>query len=67
VSSVQAYYLPDGRPVLVNMPPQLGVVRDLVAQHAVTFSGHRAVLTQPVSTPSWGGQPWGGNWFGFDD
>jgi len=48
--------------VLVNVPLQLGV-----AQHAVAFSGHRAVSTRPVSTPSWGGQSWGGNWFGFDD
>jgi hypothetical protein len=67
VSSVQTYYLPDGRQVLVNVPPQLGVVRELEAQHAAAFSGYRAVLMQPVSTPSWGRQSWGGNWFGFDD
>jgi len=65
VSSVQTYYLPDGRQVMVNVPPQLGVVRELEAQHAAAFSGHRAVLTRPVSTPSWEGPSWGGNWFGF--
>ena len=82
VFSVQTYYLPDGRQVLVNVSPQLGVVRELEAQHAAAFSGRRAVLTRPVSTPSWGGPSWGGpswggpswggpswggNWFGFDD
>jgi len=62
VSSVQTYYLPDGRQVMVNVPPQLGVVRELATHHAAAFSGHRAVLMRPVSTPSWEG-----NWFGFDN
>lgn len=63
VSSVQTYYLPDGRRVVVNVRPRPGVVRALAAQHAAAFSSRRA-----SATPSWGRPAWGG-WFGagFDD
>jgi hypothetical protein len=62
VSSVQTYYLPDGRRVTVNVMPQPNVVRELAAYHAATFSGRRA-----AAAPSWGAPSWGGDWFGSND
>ena len=56
VSSVQTYFLPDGRRVVVNAPVRPDVVRDLVAQHTATFLGRRASVAPP---------PWAG-WFGGD-
>jgi len=54
VSSVQTYFLPDGRRVVVNVPPRVGLVRELAAYHAATFSGRRT-----SAAPFWGG-----GWFG---
>jgi hypothetical protein len=60
VSSVQTYYLPDGRRVVVNAPVRSDVVRDLVAQHTARFLSRRAALAAPPPAPAWGG------WFGGD-